>query len=178
MNEQYPFEGYTLDIGAGAHSKADVQMDIYKFNKETILHDVLDFPYPFKDEEFDEVRAEQILEHIPPVIAYPIPMKAAVGELQITHMNPRVRVMKEIYRVLKPRGVLHASVPANENAQAQDPTHVSPRWTVAMFSYFCGQWGGGQEGTHAYHGYGINFQFDLETHFETGDILTVRLRKR
>lgn len=160
----------TLDIGAGPRSSADVQMDLVKWNDKIIVHDICDVPWPFEDGEFDEVRAEQVLEHIPGVAYF---KENGV----VTHINPRVMVMKEIYRVLKKGGVLHASVPEGDDAFNQDPTHIGPKWTDGMFNYFCGQWGGNTPGEFVHDAYGVDFSFTKIASFMTGPILTVKLVK-
>src|SRR5687767_461839 len=124
----------TLDIGAGPASAADVQMDLVKWNDKILVHDIVNIPWPFEDGTFHEVRAEQVLEHIPAVAYFP----GTDGKM--THVNPRVMIMKEVFRVLKRGGLFHISVPGTEEAFEQDPTHIGPKWSEGMFNYFCGQW--------------------------------------
>jgi len=160
-----------LDIGAGPRSRADVQMDLFPWNERVIVHDIVDTPWPFDDDSFDEVRAEQVLEHIPGVAYF------KTNDNKVEHINPRVLVMKEIYRVLKKKGILHASVPLGDDAFRQDPTHIGPRWTEGMFNYFCGEWGGNTPGEFVHDAYGVNFAFKKIDAFMTGPILTVKLQK-
>lgn len=159
-----------LDVGAGPRSACDVQMDLVKWNDRIIVHDMVDTPWPFADESFGEVRAEQVLEHIPAVAYFPVDGK-------MTHINPRVLIMKEIYRVLSPGGLAHISVPISDAAFEQDPTHIGPKWTEGMFNYFCGEWGGNHEGEFVNDAYGVNFAFKKEEVINDGYILTIRLRK-
>lgn len=166
-----------LDIGAGPRSGADVQMDLVKWNDKILVHDIVDVPWPFEDESFDEVRAEQVLEHIPGVAYYPLKHPEIENKVVWKHAYPRVMVMKEIYRVLKPGGILHASVPTTHEQFSQDPTHVGPMWLEGTFNYFCGEWGGGTEGEFVNDAYGINFAFKKLEAYQTGFILTVRLQK-
>jgi len=64
----------------------------------------------------DEIRAFHILEHLRP--------------------ENRVRVMKLLFDLLKPGGILHIEVPIAGTPQFyQDPTHLSP-WTDRTFWYF------------------------------------------
>jgi len=69
-------------------------------------------PIPFESNFFDSVSAFDFIEHIPRV--------DNLGEF------PFVRLMNEIYRVLKPEGVFYAVTPCYPNkAVFVDPTHVN-----------------------------------------------------
>lgn len=141
-----------LEIGAGPKSDAEFQIDIVKFPKTTHVVDVSVEDLPFQDEMFDEVKAYQVLEHIPVVIYY-----KEAGKFKKRYC--RVSLMKEIHRVLKPGGIFKASVPVDFPFWAQDPTHVDVPWTNATFDYFCGGWGGNTPGDFAKEAYGIDFAF-------------------
>ncbi|MBK9272868.1 MAG: methyltransferase domain-containing protein [Saprospiraceae bacterium] len=159
-----------LDIGAGGASKADVQVDQVKFPDTTHVFDIVNTPWEFEDEEFDEVRMEQVLEHIPSVVYYK-------EDGKFKHIYPRVLIMKEIHRVLKKNGIAHISVPEEMEQMCQDPTHTDTMITDGFFNYFCGQWGGNEKGSFAYEAYGINFKFEKVESYRTGFIRTVRLKK-
>lgn len=78
-----------------------------------------DVPWPAGDGTVDAMRASHVMEHIP------------AGQ-------PRIDVMNEAHRVLKPGAVFEVRVP---NALSgtwhafADPTHVS-FWCLASFHYF------------------------------------------
>jgi predicted SAM-dependent methyltransferase len=80
-----------------------------------------DTPWPTSDNTVDAIRAAHVMEHIP------------AGE-------PRLAVMNEAHRVLRPGGVFEIRVP---NALSgtwhafADPTHVS-FWCIESFHYFDG----------------------------------------
>lgn len=80
-----------------------------------------DTPWPAGDGSVDAIRAAHVMEHIP------------AGE-------PRLAVMNEAHRVLRPGGVFEIRVPnclsGTWHAFA-DPTHVS-FWCVESFHYFDG----------------------------------------
>lgn len=160
-----------LNIGGGASGIADKMVDRVHFPGVTDVVDVAVKPLPYSDNTFDEVRAEQVLEHIPTCIYW-----HENGEFHSRYC--RVELMREIYRVLKPGGILHASVPNMQNVGwAQDPTHVDVPMPREQFAYFCGQWGGNEKGKEAEVSYGIDFAFQFMEAFDTGAILTVILRK-
>lgn len=71
---------------------------------------------PFDESSVDEVCAIDYLEHIP--------------------IGKTVAQIEEIYRVLKPGGVLHHRTPSTDGRGAfQDPTHVS-FWNINSWLYF------------------------------------------
>lgn len=159
-----------LNIGPGCSGKGDKLIDLYPFPGVTDVVDLAIDPIPYLDNTFDEVRAEQVLEHIPTCLRW-------IEDGKWRRRFCRVELMREIYRVLKPEGVLHASVPTGYPEWAQDPTHDSVPWTQEMFGYFASQWGGNEPGKEATESSGIDFGFEWVESFETGAILTVKLRK-
>jgi SAM-dependent methyltransferase len=84
-------------------------------------------PLPFPDAFFDSISAFDVLEHIP---------RQIVRDETIAY--PFIELMNELYRVLKPGGLLLAVTPAYPYAEAfQDPTHVNIL-TKRSGRYFCG----------------------------------------
>ena len=100
---------------------------------------------PFQDNFFDSVSAFDVLEHIP---RQAIDFKT--GEVKL----PFIRLMDEIWRILKPNGLFYAYTPAYPSEEAfQDPTHVN-FITLETHNYFCGH--------DAYaKNYGFKGQFEL-----------------
>lgn len=71
---------------------------------------------PFEDHSVDEIRAHDFLEHVP--------------------LGKTLPVIEEIYRVLKPGGILDALTPSTDGRGAfQDPTHCS-FWNKNSFLYY------------------------------------------
>lgn len=70
-----------------------------------VVHDLDELPYPFEDNSVDEIHFYHVLEHLQHPIAK----------------------MEELYRILKPNGLLYMRVPHYSSAGAfTDLTHVRP----------------------------------------------------
>ena len=161
-----------LDIGAADKSGATDQIDIAPFNEKTVVCDVAVEPLPYSDQTFDEVRLEGTFEHIEACIHWKEDGK--------WHRRfPRIELMKEIYRVLKPGGIAHISVPNLEtHAWAHDPTHVDVPIVAETFGYFKGGYDWDNDmSTFLRTSYGIDFKFEHVEDFQTGSLYTIRLRK-
>lgn len=79
------------------------------------LVDLSVFPWPFQTDSCDEIRAHDILEHLPDKIA----------------------AMNEIHRILRDGGRLDLFVPTTDGRGAfQDPQHKS-FWTPNDLFYYC-----------------------------------------
>jgi SAM-dependent methyltransferase len=74
-----------------------------------VVHDLDDTPWPFADSSFDECHAYEVLEHV-----------GAQGDYKAFF-----RHFGEIYRVLKPNGLLAATCPSWKSIWAWgDPSHT------------------------------------------------------
>ncbi len=84
-------------------------------------------PIPFAADSFESVSAYDFLEHVPRVLASPDGSSTRF---------PFIELMDEIWRVLKPGGLLYAITPVYPHKSAfQDPTHVNII-TVDTHTYF------------------------------------------
>lgn len=86
-----------------------ITLDINPRVNPDVLHDLNVLPWPFQDEEFDEIHAYEVLEHI-----------GSQGDVKtfFAHFN-------ELYRILKPGGTLYASTPTWDGMWAwSDPGHT------------------------------------------------------
>ncbi len=102
--------GIRLDIGCGASKHAGfVGIDILPLDGVDIVHDLEETPWPLPDECALTAIASHVLEHINP------------------HKGVFIKVMDEIWRVMKPQGQFAFVVPyAESHGFYQDPTHCNP----------------------------------------------------
>lgn len=95
-----------LDLGCGNRKKEGcIGIDISPHSQADVIHDLNQFPYPFKANSFDIIYAFDCLEHLDNV----------------------VRVMEELYRISKPGAQIFISVPhfSSHNFYT-DLTHKHP----------------------------------------------------
>jgi SAM-dependent methyltransferase len=109
-----------LEIGAGKNpyqgksNEKVIHLDIIRLPHIEVIHDLNKFPWPFKNNEFDEVLARHVFEHL----------------------NDVVRTMKEIGRILKSNGILKIWVPYFASPDAYvDLTHKH-FFTLKSFDYW------------------------------------------
>jgi len=92
-----------LNLGCGKDIKKSwINLDIKKYPGVDIIHDLNTYPYPFSDNYADFILMKHVLEHLDNI----------------------VKVMEEIYRILKPNGKVEIIVPYYKHKNAfTDPTH-------------------------------------------------------
>jgi len=107
-----------LDIGCGSKkTKGSIGLDIVKHKNVDIVHDLTKFPYPIKDDEFDVVIADNILEHI--------------------ESNKKFfKLMEEIYRILKPNGLFKIYVPYFKGIHVLSTPEHTRFFSISTFDYF------------------------------------------
>lgn len=66
MGDRYDIrlEGKVLEIGGGSRPLFHPNIDMQKLPTVDIVHNLEEFPYPFKDDEFDGILGMYIIEHI------------------------------------------------------------------------------------------------------------------
>ena len=81
-----------LDVGCGKHKyPGAIGLDKNPKTNADVIHDLGDFPYPFPDDEFDEVVAFHVVEHVPDPMAF-------TAELhRITKPGGRIRFVTPHY---------------------------------------------------------------------------------
>ena len=100
-----------LDVGCGVNKyPGAIGVDRLAGTHADVRCDLDRFPYPFKDDAFDHVRAVHVIEHVANVI----------------------RTMEEFHRLLRPGGEVYIATPHyTDFSSFCDPTH---RWHLNSFS--------------------------------------------
>ena len=110
-----------LNLGCGRDYKGNyVNLDVCKDLKADVYHDLGKFPYPFKENTFDEI--------------------LSLGTIELIDAN-FLKIMEELHRICKPGAVIKIRSPAFPNmCSAQDPlTKKFMTWNT--FEYFKGEGG-------------------------------------
>jgi len=92
-----------LDVGCGWNkTPGAVGMDSNPKTHADVIHDLGAIPYPFPDNEFDEIVCRHVIEHVPDVMA----------------------LVSELHRITKPGGRITIVTPHYSNPDwPTDPTH-------------------------------------------------------
>lgn len=104
-----------LNLGCGNHKSDDeIGVDIIRTEKTDIVCDIGGGNLPFADNSVDIIRSRHSFEHVDDVVS----------------------LMSEVYRLLKPGGILEVTVPHVSNIDYfRDPTHKT-FFTFGTFDYF------------------------------------------
>lgn len=104
-----------LNLGCGRHAmKGYVNTDIAKLPGVDIVHNLDKYPWPFKNNEFEEVWASHVMEHLDSII----------------------KPMEELWRITKNGAIVRIGVPIFPGIMAAcDPTHKQ-FYTYMTFNYF------------------------------------------
>jgi len=114
-----------LNIGCGEfRKKGYINLDMNNKVKPDVVHDLNKFPYPFKNNDFDLVEANHVLEHV----------------------EDPFKVMKELNRIMKYNGTLIIRVPHFSRGF----THADHKrgFDVSFPYYFNPEYKGGYTGTN------------------------------
>jgi SAM-dependent methyltransferase len=92
-----------LDVGCGSNKyPGAIGMDFNPRTAADVIHDLGVVPYPFPDNEFDEIITRHVAEHVPDVMAF----------------------VSELHRITKPGGRIKLVAPHYSNPDwPTDPTH-------------------------------------------------------
>ncbi|MDB9488969.1 class I SAM-dependent methyltransferase [Dolichospermum circinale CS-534/05] len=126
-----------VDLGCGTHkAEGFIGVDIIAGDQVDVIAN-LNGHFPFPDNSVDFLKAHDIIEHLP----------------------DRIQTMNEIWRILKPDGIVDISVPSTDGRGAfQDPTHVS-FWNINSFMYYCQEFPPYLAGCQSH--YGFKGQFSI-----------------
>ncbi len=104
-----------LDVGCGRNKHPGaVGLDYNSATDADVIHDLGVTPYPFPDDEFDEVIGTHVIEHVPDVLAF----------------------VTELYRLTKHGGRIKIITPHYSNPDwPADPTHRN-HLNSYTFNYF------------------------------------------
>jgi SAM-dependent methyltransferase len=104
----------TLDVGCGWNkTPGAIGIDSNPKAHADVVHDLGVIPYPFPDNEFDEIICRHVIEHVPDVMA----------------------LVTELYRIAKPGARITIVTPHYTNPDwATDPTH---RNHLNSYSFNC-----------------------------------------
>lgn len=163
-----PGEPVSVDLGCSGGKRARIGVHREPRPGVDVLCDLGFEPLPFRDNSVDYFVAHDLLEHIPGYVFYR-------EDGRWRRLYPRIELLREIHRCLKPRGRFESYTPCHPFPQwAQDPTHTSPPWVPESWPYYCGAYGGknGLPGA-----YGIDFEFKLITTEIRGFLLRAIVEK-
>ena len=102
-NERALAEAKILDVGCGWNkTPGAIGIDANPKTHADVIHDLGSIPYPFPDDEFDEVICRHVAEHVPDVMAF----------------------VAELHRITKSGGTILIVTPHYSNPDwPTDPTH-------------------------------------------------------
>lgn len=104
-----------INLGCGTDIMPDcINVDKDKFPGVDKVHDLDKFPYPFKDNQFEEVHCHQVLEHVEDVF----------------------KVMGEIWRISKPGALVCIDVPHFSGLNAVTDVSHKHFFSSASFNFF------------------------------------------
>ena len=100
-----------LDVGCGINKyPGSIGLDRNLRSRADVIADIDRFPYPFRDQSFDELRAVHVIEHVADVM----------------------KTMEEFHRLVRPGGEVTIVTPHyTDFSSFCDPTH---RWHLNSFS--------------------------------------------
>ena len=111
-----------LDLGCGDNKREGFKgVDFVKTKSTDYVHDLLSFPWPFKESSVEEAHLSHFFEHIPAML--------------------RPLFMDELFRVLASDGKVTIITPYFNSVRAtQDYTHEWPPISPNSFLYFNKKW--------------------------------------
>lgn len=115
---QSKVEGKKVVFGCGKFArKGWINLDIIPCKGVDLIHNLDEYPYPFKTSSVGYILAQHVLEHL----------------------SDLIKVMNEVHRILQPGGMIEIIVPYYKHRNAfTDPTHKQ-FFTEYTMDYFIGE---------------------------------------
>jgi len=125
-----------LNLGCSDRLRGDGFTNVDRCEPADLVVDLEQLPWPWETSSVDEIVADDILEHIWPTTDSSVVEGVSLHLKRQPVKYPIIALMNEIWRVLKPGGVIHIFIPTTDGRGAwQDPTHVT-FWSRNTFFYF------------------------------------------
>lgn len=115
--------GIKINLGAGSEPTKDwINVDWVEQEGIDVIHNLLEFPWPFKDDVAKEIKAIDVLEHMP-----------VFNKL---NLSTPIKFVEECHRILQTGGKLFMTMPHWQSKNLWiDPTHVRG-YDEKSFDYF------------------------------------------
>lgn len=110
-----------INLGSGNDPKKGyINVDHLDLPTVDVVHNLIEFPYPFDDNSAENIMAADLIEHLPSHVNVGNPEDK--GEML---QSTIILFIEECHRILKPGGELYIQTPGyNAEFLWQDPTHV------------------------------------------------------
>jgi predicted SAM-dependent methyltransferase len=137
-----------LNIGCGEDTrKGFINLDAVKLEGVDIVHNLNKYPWPFKDNEFDFINADQVIEHL----------------------DNQVKALQELWRITKEGGRIHLGVPHYASPGAWfDLTHKHPFGWMSLDYMAANKIHKHSVGKRHQHEYGQKEKFNIKRKFIFG----------
>lgn len=127
-----------ISLGAGQEiEKGWVNVDLLDLPGIDVVHNLMEFPYPFESETADYIKAKDLIEHLPSYVPNRVtpPPGSYKNGINIGKGSPLggprigqptiIAFIEEVSRILKPGGTLWIQTPRfDADFLWIDPTHV------------------------------------------------------
>ena len=136
-----------VDLGCGPHkTEGFIGVDVIVGDRVDVIAN-LNGSFPFPDNSVDFIKAYDVIEHL----------------------LDRIHTMNELWRILKPNGIVDISVPSTDGRGAfQDPTHVS-FWNINSFMYYCQEFPPYLAGCQSHYGFKGKFSIVKIDEIDSGN---------
>ncbi len=114
-------------------------MDIRDLEGVDVVHNILDFPWPFPDDCACIIQLSHLLEHIPPTdykLVKEYNDDGSLKDVKLERVWAQIALLDELWRVSEDDGQVWITAPYGfSHGFVQDPTHIKPI-NESLFEYF------------------------------------------